>query len=358
MALTPQTLAHQGDGVRKGRGRVARPCCRTPGHRGCADQRGRYQCYRRIPSQQGWRGASRGLITPLALSFDSKVCPPLFNRGFHLPAADERGQDLDWPQLRVRRQQCLRCTAPFGIAYQHPSTRDDRLTRVGPDGRFGSDLDTPRSLALPGCHGDRAPARRRSGPDFRKRWQPLALPARTSVLPRVTRRGRLIERRIEAQTGDHTHGVAARIKPLQRRIGVITHHDQVSLRPPASHQPHGVPCAVQQRSGGTAALLLIALRGRQHRQEWHPPDPRGPRDRRQEHQAHPAPPRGVHEVRRRGLYRVSRNPLRGTPLSPSPFNRQYQGLWCSISPRSFIEGGRCLCQAMRKSPSVPGVYDR
>jgi hypothetical protein len=38
--------------------------------------------------------------------------------------------------------------------------------------------------------------------------------------------------------------------------------------------------------------------------------------------------------------------------------RQYQGLWCSISPRSLIEGGRCLCQAMRKSPSVPGVYDR
>jgi hypothetical protein len=38
--------------------------------------------------------------------------------------------------------------------------------------------------------------------------------------------------------------------------------------------------------------------------------------------------------------------------------RQYQGLWCSISPRSRIEGGRCRCQAMRKSPSVPGVYDR
>jgi hypothetical protein len=40
------------------------------------------------------------------------------------------------------------------------------------------------------------------------------------------------------------------------------------------------------------------------------------------------------------------------------FIRQYQGLWCSIFPRSRIEGGRCLCQAMRKSPSVPGVSDR
>jgi hypothetical protein len=38
--------------------------------------------------------------------------------------------------------------------------------------------------------------------------------------------------------------------------------------------------------------------------------------------------------------------------------RQYQGLWCTISASSLIEAGRCLCQAMRKSPSVPGVYDR
>jgi hypothetical protein len=36
-------------------------------------------------------------------------------------------------------------------------------------------------------------------------------------------------------------------------------------------------------------------------------------------------------------------------------NRQYQGLWCRLSLRSRIEGGRCLCQAMRKSPRVLGV---
>jgi hypothetical protein len=39
-------------------------------------------------------------------------------------------------------------------------------------------------------------------------------------------------------------------------------------------------------------------------------------------------------------------------------NRQYQGLWCTISASSLIKTGRCLCQAMRKSPSGPGVYDR
>jgi hypothetical protein len=38
--------------------------------------------------------------------------------------------------------------------------------------------------------------------------------------------------------------------------------------------------------------------------------------------------------------------------------RQYQGLWCTISSKSRIEGGRCLCQAMRKSPSVLGVSAR
>jgi hypothetical protein len=40
------------------------------------------------------------------------------------------------------------------------------------------------------------------------------------------------------------------------------------------------------------------------------------------------------------------------------YNRQYQGLWCTIFTSSLIEAGRCLCQAMRKSPSGPGVYDR
>jgi hypothetical protein len=169
MALTPQTVAHQRDGVRKGRVRVAIPGCRTHWHRMSADQMGRHQCDHRIQSQQGWRGSSRGLITPLALRCDSKVGSHLFKRSFHLPAPDERGQDLDWPQLRVRRQQSLRRKAPFGIADQHPSKRDDRLTRVVPDGRLGRDLDTPGSLALPVCHGDRSPARRRSGPDFLKR---------------------------------------------------------------------------------------------------------------------------------------------------------------------------------------------
>ena len=38
--------------------------------------------------------------------------------------------------------------------------------------------------------------------------------------------------------------------------------------------------------------------------------------------------------------------------------RQYQGLWCTIFPREHIAGGRCLCQATRKSLSVLGVYDQ
>ena len=37
--------------------------------------------------------------------------------------------------------------------------------------------------------------------------------------------------------------------------------------------------------------------------------------------------------------------------------RQYQGLWCTISQRPLSEG-RCLCQDMTRSPSVPGVYGR
>jgi hypothetical protein len=38
--------------------------------------------------------------------------------------------------------------------------------------------------------------------------------------------------------------------------------------------------------------------------------------------------------------------------------RQYQGLWGTISARSLIEAGRCLCQATRKRPSVPAVDER
>lgn len=45
-------------------------------------------------------------------------------------------------------------------------------------------------------------------------------------------------------------------------------------------------------------------------------------------------------------------------IPPLTYIRQYQGLSCIIPPRSLIEGGRCVCQATRKSRSVPGVYDR
>lgn len=37
-------------------------------------------------------------------------------------------------------------------------------------------------------------------------------------------------------------------------------------------------------------------------------------------------------------------------------NRLYQGFRCTISRRQRIDEGRCRCQAMRKSPSVLGVY--
>jgi hypothetical protein len=182
--------------------------------------------------------------------------------GFHLPAADKIRQDLVRSQRLVCCQQRLGLELPCGIATQHPLNRDHRLTRVVPDGRLGSDLDMSHSLAMPVCHGYRSPSRRRSGQDVLKCWHPLVLLARASVLPRWTRRGRLIERRIAAQTGDHTHGVTDRITPFPRRIRAVTHDDQLPCGQPALHQPHGVPCTVQQRSGGTAALLIVAFLGR------------------------------------------------------------------------------------------------
>jgi hypothetical protein len=93
-ALTPETLAHQGNTVGKGRARFAILGCRTHWHGVSADQIGRYQGHYRIDGAQGQRGPSRGLITPLALGLDSKVCPSLFTRRFHRPAPDVRGQDL------------------------------------------------------------------------------------------------------------------------------------------------------------------------------------------------------------------------------------------------------------------------
>jgi hypothetical protein len=247
-------------------------------------------------------------------------CPPRFTRGVPLPAADHRRQALGRRQRRGCRHQRLGRESHVGIATPHPSPRDDRLTCGGPAGCLGRDRAMLRALAIPGGRGDRAPACRRSGQALRQRRPPLALLARASVLPGVMRRGRRRERRREAHPGAHPSGVTDCLTPRTRRRRAVTPHDQLPGGPPAAHPPHGGPCTVPQRSGGTAAWRIGVRRGRQHRQAC-PPDPRAPRDRHQEPQAHPASPTSVHDVRRRGTYRDSSPPRRGPPCASSPCAR-------------------------------------
>src|SRR5512133_400072 len=44
--------------------------------------------------QQGRRGAGDGFVRPLALSFNTKVAPNLFERDLDRPAPDEPAQDV------------------------------------------------------------------------------------------------------------------------------------------------------------------------------------------------------------------------------------------------------------------------
>jgi hypothetical protein len=45
-----------------------------------------------------------------------------------------------------------------------------------------------------------------------------------------------------APAGDHTPSVRERLKPFTHRLGGGAHHAQLALRPPVSHQPHGLAC--------------------------------------------------------------------------------------------------------------------
>src|SRR3954453_4166425 len=60
-----------------------------------------------------------------------------------------------------------------------------------------------------------------------------------------------------------------------------------------------------------AMRLVVTLRGREHGEERHCPDPSGPGHRCQQHQAEPAQAAGLDEVPVRGANRITVDPFGG-----------------------------------------------
>jgi hypothetical protein len=112
----------------------------------------------------------------------------------------------------------VRCAGSCRRTTHAPAQGPHGLTCVIPAGRIRGARDPRGASAVPARHGHRRPGRRGVGQDRRTGWPPLPLRAGPARRPGLTWRGRLIERRVEAHTGDDTHGGTDRLEPRPRGL--------------------------------------------------------------------------------------------------------------------------------------------
>jgi hypothetical protein len=157
--------------------------------------------------QRGRRPPDRRL-RPLPLGFYPEVPTHLLESYFHLPAHDEPRQDPFRLGREVSAQQRLGSESALRVAHQHPTQWYRWQSRVVPDRRFRSDLEGTLSSTVPVGDCEGPPEHARIFSHDRERGQTLALETGPSYLAGSARRGRFVERGIQAQeAGYHGDGL-------------------------------------------------------------------------------------------------------------------------------------------------------
>ena len=175
---------------------------------------------------------------------------------------------------------------------------------------------------MPSRCSDAFPWRGRVGQHLGQGCQALALGPGPSVGAGQARRCRVVKRGVEAQAGDAGHAAAAeRCQEFQGGKAAVAHHHQLAARQPAPGLQRQLPSPIRQLLVLPSALLAVALRRGERRQERQRPHPPCPGDRGQEHEAEPAQAACLDEVPMAGAYRVAINAFGCDALTPSALNR-------------------------------------
>ena len=128
--------AHQGDGIHEGRRRLGVPSRCAMGRGSLLPQQMGRQGGPGEEPHQDRRGASDGLIRPLALGLHAQMRPHLLEGDLQLPAQHKPFQYLRRIRRRIGAEQGLGSEFALGVPNQDPTQGYRRLARAVPDRRL------------------------------------------------------------------------------------------------------------------------------------------------------------------------------------------------------------------------------
>src|SRR5689334_16235117 len=201
MRMPPQMRPYLSQRIGKGRRGFGVPSSLPRSNVLMSRQRMREQGDDGEQTQQGGCRASNGQVSPLSLSFDTKMSTDFLKRHLHLPTLDEEGHYLSRGQAQISRQQGLRAEFVLRVANQHPADRYRRHAGVIPDGGRRRDFYRPLRFPIPARDDHRGPGGGRVLQDLVQGGQALPFQTWSSHLAGGSLGSRVVERGIQAQAG-------------------------------------------------------------------------------------------------------------------------------------------------------------
>src|SRR5579871_950049 len=216
----------------------------------------------------------------------------LMKGDFQLPAQHKPFQDGLGRNLLIGTQKRLGIELPLWVPNQHPTDGDGWQPVMIPDGSGTRQFDRAFSSSIPD-HRDALPDGDRIGQPRCQSGLTRSLLAGTPVGSRLANRSRIIEGRIQAQTGDDGDGLdhpGRTREQFQHRVTAVGYDNQPASGQPPTQSPDHLSSPISELFVSAAMLLVVALRRSQDGEKGQGPDPLNPRNGNQQHHRNPAQP--------------------------------------------------------------------
>ncbi len=249
----------------------------------------------RKESEQCRGGAQDGQVGPLPLRLHAQMSAYLMKGDFHLPSQNKPFQDGLGLSLLIGAQKRLGIELPLRVPNEHPPDCDRWQSVVIPDSGFARQFDRAFGPAIPG-YGDALPDGTWIGEPLRQGGLTGSLLAGAPIGSWFANRSRIIESRIQAQTGDDGDRLdhpGRTSEQFQNRVGAVGYDHQPAESLPATQLPDHLSSPIGELFVSAAMLLIGALRWGQDTEKGQGPDTLCPRNRSQQHHRDPEPPTGL-----------------------------------------------------------------
>src|SRR3954447_19206105 len=181
-----------------------------------------------------------------AIGFHAEVAADLGEGDLDRPATNEPAEDVERLRIEIGAEECLGLALTRRVTDQDVAD-GDTVAGLGPDGGAGDDLERLFAAAVPSAHPQAAPScprvvealleRELAGPDQ----------ARPPALAGRARWGRIAERGVEPQAGDHGDPVPHGLKQFDSGEAGVGDGYDAPVRQPVRRLEQPLPGPVGQR---------------------------------------------------------------------------------------------------------------